>query len=291
MYIIELETGRLHRRLPSGTMQVLRETHPKGFAGDGGPVSEAQFNGPHNCVVTADNRLLIADSWNHCVRSVDLKTMRVETIAGTGESGYSGDGGPASEAHFDYVMCIALDPSKRTLHIADLRNRRARDVDLVSGRVKTIAGTGEKAEPDEGAPANESPLIDPRAVASDANGNLYILERNANCLRMVRPDGTLYTVAGTGERGWRDGEAKRAGFGAPKHICCDPAGNVYIADDANGAIRKYDPRKEVVTTLLGRGFGDKRITLKKPHGVRWHEGHLFVVDTGNNRIMRIKTDP
>ncbi len=291
MYIIELETGRLHRRLASGKLQVLRETHPKGFAGDGGPITQAQFNGPHNCVVTADNQLLIADSWNHCVRSVDLKTMRVSTIAGTGESGYSGDGGPASQARFDYVMCIALDPSKKTLHVADLRNRRVRDVDLFSGRVTTIAGNGEKAEPIEGAPANETPLIDPRAVASDAAGNLYILERNANCLRMVRPDGTIHTVAGTGERGWRDGKASQSMFGAPKHICCDPAGNVYIADDANGAVRKYDPRTRTVTTLLGRGFGDKKITLRKPHGVRWHEGSLFIVDTGNNRIMRINTNP
>ncbi len=291
MYIIELQTGRLHRRLPSGTLQTLRETHSKGFAGDGGPLSRAQFNGPHNCVVTADNRLLIADSWNHCVRSVDLKSMLVETIAGTGDSGYSGDGGPASKAQFDYVMCIALDPSKRTLHIADLRNRCIREVDLPTGRVQTIAGTGEKAEPTDGARADESSLIDPRAVASDTTGNLYILERNANCLRVVRPDGTIHTVAGTGERGWRDGDADRAKFGAPKHICCDPVGNVYIADDVNGAIRKYDPRKREVTTLLGRGFGDPRITLNKPHGVRWYEGALFVVDTGNNRIMRIGNKP
>ena len=130
-------------------------------------------------------------------------------------------------------------------------------------------------------------MVDPRAVASDGAGNLYILERSGNALRVVRPDGAIYTVAGTGRKGFRDGGALQARFGSPKHICCDPGGNVYIADDVNKAIRKYDPKTGRVSTVLGRGFGDPKITLERPHGVRWHDGRLHVVDTGHNRILRI----
>lgn len=291
MYIIELSRGCLHRRTDDGRIETLRSEHPKGYGGDGKPVSKAQFNGPHNCVATADGRLLIADSWNHCVRAVDLESLEVSTIAGNGVAGFSGDGGPATNAEFDYTMSIALDPSGTTLHIADLKNRRVRNMDLTSGRVETVAGTGKRAEPVEGQPAADNPLVDPRAAASDHQGNLYILERSANCLRVVRKDGTIHTVAGTGERGWRDGDAAQALFGSPKHLCCDPEGNVYIADDLNGAIRKFDPRTRRVSTVLGRGHGASRVTLKNPHGVQWHEGTLYVVDTGNARILRLSPEP
>ena len=287
MYVVELSSGRLLKRLPSGQLQTLCKTHAPGYAGDGGPVAEARFNGPHNCVVTG-RKLLVADSWNHCVREVDLDSLVVRTLAGTGAEGFSGDGGPARRATFNFVMCIALDPAEQTLHITDLKNRCVRDLDLESGRVVTVAGNGQKGVPADGGAAIDSPLVDPRAAASDAQGNLYVLERGGHALRVVRPDGTLHTVAGNGEKGFRDGDARDARFGSPKHLCCDPAGKVYIADDLNGAIRCYDPATRRVSTVLGRGIGDPRITLEHPHGVRWHSGWLYVVDTGHNRILRLR---
>jgi hypothetical protein len=291
MYVIELTRGCLHRILPSGELETWREAHPPGYGGDGGPVAAAAFNGPHNCVVAADNGLLIADSWNHCVRRVDLTTRVVATLAGTGTQGFSGDSGPARAATFDYVMCIELDPGKKVLHIADLRNRRVRNLDLATGLVRTVAGNGRKAVPAEGGLAAANPLVDPRAVTSDAEGHLYILERGGHALRVVQPDGRLYTVAGTGQKGYRDGAGRQAQFGGPKHMCCDPDGNVYIADDLNRAVRKFDPHSKEVSTVLGRGCGDPRITLEHPHGVRWHAGSLYVADTGHNRILRWTLNP
>jgi len=290
MYLVELQSGRLLKRNANGQLTILSEPDEPGYSGDGGPVGEATFDGPHNCVVASDNGLLIADSWNHCVRRVDLNTLITQTIVGTGNGGFSGDGGPADSATFRFVMCIELNPSKGVLHIADLKNLRIRNVDLRTGVVRTVAGNGEKGTPSNGALAIAAPLVDPRAVASDVNGNLYVLERNGHALRVVRDDGTIHTVAGTGKKGFRDGPAGQAEFGSPKHICCDPAGNVYIADDQNGAIRKYDPRSGQVTTLLGQGHGDPRIQLEHPHGVRWHDGELYVLDTGHNRVFRIVHD-
>jgi sugar lactone lactonase YvrE len=202
--------------------------------------------------------------------------------------GHSGDDDVAAKATFDFLMCITLNPSNDVLHIADINNHRIRALNLTSGIVTTIAGNGQQADPQDGAIAIDSPLLDPRAVAQDANGNIWILERSGNALRVVRPNGTIHTVAGTGQPGFRDGKGPTAQFNGPKHLCVDGSGNVYIADDANGAIREFDPHSNQVTTILGQGRGDRRIQLRNPHGVCYEQGALYIVDTGNNRILRMK---
>ena len=288
MYVVELVGGRVHRVDSDNQLTRIAGDGSKAYAGDGGPADRATFNGIHNCAITRDDQLLIADSWNHCVRRIDLKSGIIDTIMGTGEAGFSGDGGPASEATFNFVMCISLNADKSVLHITDLKNARIRDVDLVSSRVRTVAGNGQNDVPEDGTMAINSPLVDPRAAASDRDGTLYVLERNGHALRVVDPSGRIRTVAGTGKKGYRDGPALEAEFGAPKHLCVDDTGNVYIADDLNGAVRRFHPRSAQVETILGQGFGDERIRLLHPHGVCVHGGMLYVIDSGNNRILRVK---
>jgi DNA-binding beta-propeller fold protein YncE len=219
---------------------------------------------------------------------VDAKTGVITTIAGNGRKGFSGEGGPATEATFDFVMCITLSSDKNVIHVADLNNRRIRAVDLKSGLVSTVAGNGKKGVPIDGAAAVDGPLVDPRAVVQDSKQNIWILERGGHALRVVRPDGTIHTTAGTGVRGFVDGPGLQAQFGSPKHLCIDNADNIYIADDENGAIRRVDAKSGEVTTILGKGHGDARVHLSHPHGVTWHDGFLYVVDMGNNRILRMK---
>ena len=288
MYIVELAGGRVHRRDRSGDLNTIAGDGSESYRGDGGPAEAATFNGMHNCAITEADELLIADSWNHCVRRINLKELVIDTIAGTGKEGFSGDDGAAKAASFNFVMCITLSHDKQTLHIVDLKNRRVRDMDLRSGKVTTVAGNGERGAPTNGARATSSPLVDPRAAASDRQGNLYILERGGHALRVVSTDGTIRTVAGNGKKGFRDGPALQAQFGSPKHVCTDHDGNVYIADDQNGAIRKYDPKTQSVTTLLGRGIGDDKIRLLHPHGVCIHNGTLYIIDSGNHRILSMR---
>lgn len=290
MYVVELAGGRIHQIDPAGRITHFSGDGSKSYSGDGGPAKDAKYNGMHNCAITHDDQLLIADSWNHCVRRIELGSKQTETLIGTGVAGFGGDDGPASDATFNFVMCIALNDDKTVLHIVDLKNRRVRDVDLASGVVSTVAGNGKKGIPDDGTRAADSPLVDPRAAASDANDNLYILERGGHALRVVRPNGTIQTVAGNGQKGYRDGVALQAQFGAPKHLCVDDLGRVYIADDLNGAIRRYDPTAGQVETVLGQGNGDRRIRLLHPHGVAIHNDALYVVDSGNHRILRILID-
>ena len=287
MYIVELEGGRVHKRTSDGKLTHISGDGSKSYRGDGGPLGEATFNGMHNCAVTPNGDLYIADSWNHCIRKVDHQTGTITTIAGTGEPGFSGDGGPATKAKFNFVMCISLNHAGDKLYVADLKNRRIRVVDLSSGAVNTVAGNGKQAVPKDGSVATDSPLVDPRAVAADSHGRIYVLERGGNALRVVEADGTIHTVAGSGKRGHDDGPALQATFGSPKHICVDDDDNVYIADDQNKAIRKYDPLAKTVTTVLGVGRGDPGIRLLRPHGVTWERGSLYVADTGHNRILKI----
>lgn len=288
MTIVELSGGRVHRLTAGGRFRTIAGDGSEGYAGDGGPAARATFNGMHNVAVTPSGDVFIADSWNHSIRKIDSTSGVITTFAGTGKGGFSGDGGPASEATFNFIMCITLSPDNRRLHVADLKNLRIRVIDLETGRVDSVAGNGVKAAPQDGALASHSPLVDPRAVAADADGTVYILERGGHALRAVKADGTIHTVAGTGERGYRDGPALQAQLNSPKHICVDPAGNVYIADDGNRAIRKYDPRNRTLTTLVGRGRGNPAVELDHPHGVCFEGGTLYVVDSGNNRILRVR---
>lgn len=288
MFIVELEGGRAHRLGADGEFTTIAGDGTKGYRGDGGPARKAVFNGMHNVAVTPEGEVYIADSWNNCVRRIDPKSGVITTFAGTGRAGFSGDGGPAKEATFDYVMCVTLDPSNERLHLADLRNRRIRVIDLETGTLRTVAGNGKRGVPKDGAVATESPLVDPRAVAADSKGRVYILERSGHALRVVTPDGKIRTVAGTGKPGDRDGSGREAGFRSPKHLCIDSEDNVLIADDGNALIRKYDPRSETVTTVLGRGQGKPAVTLKRPHGVCFENGVLYVVDSGHDRILKIE---
>ena len=100
----------------------------------------------HNIAIGPDDSVYISDSWNHCIRKIDANGQ-ITTIAGTGMPGFSGDGGQASKAEFNYIMCITLNPKGDKLHIADLKNRRIHEMDLNSGSVKTIAGNGNRGIP------------------------------------------------------------------------------------------------------------------------------------------------
>jgi len=224
MWIVELEGGRVHRSA-NGVRKQVGGDGSKSYRGDGGSLGQATFNGMHNLAIAPDDSVYIADSWNHCIRRIDAKG-HITTYAGSGKAGFSGDDGTAAKAQFNYIMCITLNPSGEKLHVADLKNRRIREIDLKSDKVLTIAGNGQRGIPKDGAKATEAPLVDPRAVCSDTAGNVYVLERGGHALRVVRPDGRIYTVAGNGEKGNSDGIGSAARFNGPKHICADPSGNI-----------------------------------------------------------------
>lgn len=288
MYIVELEGGRVHRRDTAGRFSTIAGDGSKGYRGDGGPARGAVFNGMHNIAVTRSGDLYISDSWNHCIRKIAVGTGTISTCAGTGEAGFSGDGGPATKATFDFLMCISLNPAEDKIYVADLKNLRIRMVDLGTQMVSTIAGNGTKGVPEDGAVATKSPLVDPRAVAVDSQDNVYVLERGGHALRVVTPDGRIRTVAGTGTRGNAVGPALSSQLNSPKHLAIDAHDRVIIADDQNKRICRYDPDTKTLTAILGAGCDSPKRQLSRPHGVCVHaDGSLFVVDTGHDRILQL----
>jgi sugar lactone lactonase YvrE len=298
VYFVEFAGNKVRKIDARGIVTTIAGTGEPGDGGDGGPGPRAKLNNPHSLALAPDGSLYIADTGNNRVRCLNLKSGIITTVAGTGVKGYSGDGGPGTAAQFGSVYCVALDRGAQNLYIADLDNRRIRVLRLKSGVVETVAGNGERGVPMDGADARSSPLVDPRAVAVDSRGSVYVLERSGHALRVVDRRGKIRTVAGTGQRGFSGdgGEARLATMNGPKHLCIDAGDNVLIADTENHVIRKYLPREGRIIRVAGTGRKGaagldgppEQAELSQPHGVFFDpRGRLHIADSSNDRILRI----
>lgn len=298
MYLVELSGGRVRKVDTKGILTTIAGDGKKGDGGDGGPAAKAQFNGLHNLAVAANGDIYLADTWNQRARKIDGRTGVISTVAGTGAKGFSGDDGPANKAQFGGIYCVALDPKGDRLYLADLDNRRIRVVQLATGIVTTLAGNGQKGVPEDGSDARSAPLVDPRAVAADSKGNVYVLERGGHALRVVSPDGKIRTVAGTGKAGGTGdgGDARQATLNGPKHLWVDRQDNVLIADAENNLVRKYLPGTGKIVRVAGtgkkgsEGIGGppEKAEVSRPHGVYSDPaGVIWIVDSYNDRVLKI----
>jgi DNA-binding beta-propeller fold protein YncE len=287
-YICEHKGERISEVTRSGKTRTIAGTGVAGFGGDGGNAVDATMRDPHGIVVDSKGVMYVADTLNHVIRRIDLATGTISTLAGTGERGFGGDGGPASRALFNGTFGLALSAAGDKLYVADLGNRRIRMIDLKRGIVSTVAGNGEAGVPADGSEAAKSPLVDPRAVAADSKGNVYILERRGNALRVVGKSGSIRTLILPG--------SIQPDLNGPKHLTVDGRGRVVIADAENHLIRLYDPKTRETRTIAGTGRkGDHiepadplRTDLNRPHGVSVdRSGVLYVSDSYNHRILRI----
>ncbi len=289
-------------RLDSGYRNVtlIAGSGKKGLSGRNGdrPLT-VDLNQPHELQIDGSGNIYVADTMNHRVGMVEKATGRWRNIAGTGEAGFGGDGGPANKSLINQAYSIAL--AGESLFIADLQNHRVREVDLQTGRIDTICGDGRREMPEDGGLAEQQSLKGPRSLAVDKD-NIWIVLREGNSLwRIDRNDKRIYHVAGTGEKGFTGdgGNAKQAKFKGPKGIAVDPGRAVYVADTENHAIRRVDLKTNKVTTVVGsptgkagfNGDGDGLTTrlLKRPHGVcLLPSGELLIGDSENHRVRMLK---
>jgi DNA-binding beta-propeller fold protein YncE len=274
-------------------------TGEKGFAGDGGKASEALLNGPFDIAFDRAGNLYFSDTFNHRIRRVEAATGIISTIAGTGDPGYSGDGGPATAAALNEPYGVAIDRAGN-VYAADRLNRRVRRIDAASGTITTLAGTGEAEYSGDGGPASRAGLAEPNGLAFDPDEtHLYIADVADHRVRVVDlASGVIDTFAGTGmaEHGGDGGPAREARIFGARAVKVAPDGTVYILERQGSSLRAVDPATGLIQTIAGttgRGYGGdggpaasavfdapKEMALDR-------DGSLLIVDTENHAIRRI----
>jgi DNA-binding beta-propeller fold protein YncE len=297
LYFCDLDNQRVRRLdLSTRRTRTVAGNGKRGYAGDGGPATAASLNMPHEIQFDASGNMYIAERDNHVVRKVDGLTSLISTLAGTGVAGFSGDGGPASQAQLRQPHSIALNQLGELL-ICDIGNHRIRRVHLTIGRIDTVAGTGQPLPTPDGSSLKGASLNGPRTIAFDGDGNLYLALREGNAIYRIAPKATIHHIAGTGEQGYSGdgGPASLARLGGPKGLAYSN-GRLYVADTENHVIRLIDLKSGTITTVLGtgtRGDGPEpdplQCRLSRPHGLCVDSADvLYVADSEAHRIRILK---
>jgi hypothetical protein len=236
VYIKDFENNRVRKINNAGIISTIAGNGIAGYSGDGGPATAAEINFSWSMYSDDSGNIYIAEGTNNRIRKVNTAGI-INTIAGTGTAGYSGDGGPATAAKLNNPTGVYSDISGN-VYIAEYQGYRIRMVNT-AGIISTIAGTGAAGYSGDGGPATAAKLDWPDGVCSDSLGNIYIADYAGNRIRMVNTNGIINTIAGNGTGGYSGdgGPATGAELYNPTRVHIAPSGNIYIADWANNRIR------------------------------------------------------
>ena len=267
LYFCDLDNQRI-RRLDLATRHVTTVAGDgvKAWRGDGGPAMQASLNMPHELRFDSNGDLFVAERDNHVIRKIDMHSGVISTVAGTGKAGFSGDGGLATTAQLNQPHSIYFDVDGSLL-ICDIGNNRIRR--LRAGKIETWSVTG-------------AALRGPRTLVPAPNGDLYLALREGNAVyRIDAASHALHHLAGTGEQGHTGdgGPAQQAKLAGPKGLALDPSVALYLADTESHTIRRIDLTTGVITTVLDK--------LRRPHGVYFANGVLYVSDSESHRILAV----
>ena len=280
-----------------GTITTVVGTGVVGNTGDGGPAAAAEINHPRGIALAPGGGFAFADAFGETVRRV-WPDGTITTVAGTGQTGFAGDNGPAAAAVFDLPHGVAFT-STGALLVADTLNHRIRSI-AADGTITTVAGTGTPGFSGDGDPATEAQIFAPRGIAALPGGGFLIPDSDNQRIRRVAADGTITTVAGDGVRGFSGdgGPATQADLNEPFGVAPTPDGGFLIADAGDNRIRCVAP-DGTITTVAGNGDraygGDggpaTAASLSSPHNVApLPDGGLLIADEGNHRVRRVWPD-
>lgn len=298
VYIAD-QSARIRKISTTGIITTVAGDGISGFSGDGGPATLAELHTDNGVACDGMGNLYIADNGSDRIRKVDVSGI-ITTFAGTGAVGYSGDGGPATNAQFANVDQVTTDKSGN-VYTADEGNHCIRKIST-AGIITTVAGTGTAGFSGDGGAATAAQLNDPHDMAVDTAGNLYIADTHNCRIRKVNTSGIITTFAGTGVPGYSgDGiPATAAEISYLYGVAADAFGNVYLSDNpSNDRIRKVNAAG-IITTIAGTGVagfsGDggpaTAAMISTEWGVaRYGNGNIYFSDRQNNRIRMISSRP
>jgi len=266
------------------TVSTLAGNGTAGYANGTG--TAATFEAPEGIIADGQGNVYVADAGNHCIRKITAAGV-VSTFAGTNTAGFVN--GTSSAARFNYPMDVAID-REGNLYVADSDNNCVRKI-TPAGVVSTFAGTGVAGFAD--GPGNVAQFNVPNGITVDGQGVVYVSDYANYRIRKIMPNGTVSTLAGTGQRGFADGPGSTAQFDNTEGLTTDSQGVLFVAEFGARRVRRITP-SGVVSTFAGtgaRGNTDgpgSTATFVAPSGVAFDaQGNLFVADTGNNSIRKI----
>jgi uncharacterized protein (TIGR03437 family) len=292
LFIADNSNSVIRQVTPAGIISTFAGNGTFLYSGDGGPALNASLCSPYGMTVDTTGDLFISDQCNQVIRKVSPAGI-ISTVAGVSlgsgyAGGFSGDGGPATNAELNFPGAVAVD-SSGDLFIADSHNHRLREVNT-AGIIQTIVGNGNFQFSGDGGPAITATLDTPSGVIKDASGDLFVADTKNNRIRKITPDGIISTVAGNGQPNssqaaypGENGPAVNAPLTYPISVALDGAGNLFIADTFANAIRKVTPDGNIHTVV--------RLDTSSGGGVPFRVvvdagGNLFIADTYGNAIRK-----
>jgi sugar lactone lactonase YvrE len=293
IYIADTGNNCIRKVGANGMIATVAGTGEEGYLGDGGAAVAAKLSAPRGVAVDSSGNVYIADTGNNCVREVSTSGI-ITTLAGTGEEGYIGDGGPATSAKLSAPRGVAVD-SSGNIYVADTGNHCIREI-RVSKIITTITGDGTPSYSGDGGAAIRAELCAPRGVAVGPAGRIYIADTGNNCIRIVDRRGNIATIAGNGVPLFM-GERKAAisaYLNSPDGIAVDSSGNVFISDTLNQRVRRIGADGIIETVVgtgaqgeAGDGFPPASAELSYPCGIAVDtSGNVYIADSKNNRVRR-----
>ncbi|HYM13137.1 MAG TPA: beta-propeller fold lactonase family protein [Bryobacterales bacterium] len=270
-----------------------------GYSGDGGPAKAALLNNPYGLTIGPDGALYVCEVDNNVVRRLDLKADTISTVAGNGQKGYAGDGGPALAASMNWPYEVRFDHGGN-MYIDEMQNHIVRRVDAKTHVISTLAGTGSPGFSGDGGPANRAQLRQPHSIAIDPAGRfLYIADiGNHRIRRVTLATGIIDTFAGTGERKPATDGATLAGapLNGPRAMAFDRHGDIFLVLREGNAVYRIDMHKRTIHHVAGTGAkgyaGDggpaREALLSGPKGISIApDGRVYIADTESHTIRRI----
>lgn len=269
----------------------------QGYSGDGGPATLATMDNPFHVEFDPSYCCLyIADCFNYAIRRLDMQSGELTTFAGAGESGHTGDGGPATEAKIDEIYAIQVD-SNGDVYILQRFNPSIRKIEATTGVITTVAGDTTVGFGGDGGRAAQAQMREPNDCILDGKGGLLIADVQDQRIRRVDiASGVISTFAGTGEKEHTGdgGLASEAGIFGARAICVDGKGNTYVCEREGNTLRRIDA-DGIITTVAGTGAqgytGDGgpavECEFNGPKAIRCDaDGNVLIVDTENHAIRK-----